>query len=204
MLPIDPFTELVVTFLANLVGALIGVVVGFRLERRSARDERERQYGRVLQSCKVELTFLRSFVQTDLTKLKAKSPLGFPLSASIAATRGALVNPLYFDHAPTPLTTVLTSVSEYSKINEQALAGWDKYQWALTKLTATAPPPQDPEPLRTNLVTSLTRFQHLIGVALETLDKELQRLGLAGQHDPADDAMRQRIHMILNEPPPQP
>src|SRR4029450_371202 len=72
MLPIDPFTELPAHFLANLTGAGVGVFLAFVLDRWRAGRERERQYGRVRQSCKVELGFLRSFAQSDLTSFTAR------------------------------------------------------------------------------------------------------------------------------------
>jgi hypothetical protein len=123
-------------------------------------------------------------------------------SAGLPATRGALVNPLIYEHAPRSLLNVLGAVSGFTKINETVLANFASVQSKLGKLSAA-----EDALLRGTLVDSMTRLERMTGLALKALDKETKHLGLAAQPDPADDAMTESIQKILKKPwvsPPQP
>jgi hypothetical protein len=180
----------------SFFGALFGVLLAFWLDRGHGRRANKRLSGRVLQSCRFELGYLRSYVQSKLKGLTAvKFPLG-GLSASLPATRRALVNPLVFEHAPPPLITVLNAVLEYTKINAEALDAFAAFA-SVKPVVARSDAAQ---PSRTAFAESLTRLERLIEVAVESLEEELRHLGLVAQPDAADHAMGQRINKILMDP----
>jgi uncharacterized membrane protein YccC len=190
-----------VNFFANLGGALVGVWLAFWLDRRRARRESKRLYGRVLHSCRFELGYLRSSAQHNLKALEAGNPPADLISVGLPATRGALVNPLVFEHVPRPLITVLNAVSDYTQANAKALEGFASVQPRLARSDAIQ---QAGARLRKTLAESITRLENLIGVAVESLDEEIRYLGLAAKPDPADVAMGQRLKKILTDPIEEP
>jgi uncharacterized membrane protein YccC len=192
--------DFLVNFVANLGGALLGVLLAFWLDRLRGRRESKRLSGRVLQGCRFELGYLRSSVQQNLKRLKAvKFPLA-DLSASLPATRGALVNPLVFEHVSKPLITALNAVSDATQANAKALEAFAYTQPTLARSDADAAAQHIGAQFRTALTESLTRWERVIGVAVESLDEEIRHLGLAAQVDPADYAMGQRLYTILMDP----
>ena len=203
MQPIDPFSDFAANFLANLCGALFGVLLAFWIDRLRARRESRRLYGRVLQSCHFELMSLRVLLPYILNPLKAGKLPAIRLSVSLPATRGALVNPLVHEHAPRPLITVLNAISDYAGSNAESLAGLVSQSRLAgdSKLASLEAVQQGVAYLREIVTDSMDRLGRMNELVLRALDEEIGHLGLTTQPDPADDdAVAQGVHKILTEP----
>jgi hypothetical protein len=190
-----------VNFLANLGGALIGVLLAFRLDRRRGRNENQRLYGRILNSCRFELNYFRSSLVS--ARQWVESGKGTGDLWGLPASRGAVINPLVHEHAPRPLITVLNAVVVYAEVN---VRGIEKFA-SIQPMVARANPSTEggkqildafPNAQR-SLTNSLTVEHGMVELAVETLDKEIQRLGLAVEADPADHAMGEKIVQIIKE-----
>jgi hypothetical protein len=80
MLPGQLLPDFVVNFVANLGGAMFGVLLAFWLDRRRARRESKGLYGRVLHACRFELGYQRSYANHEMQRLKG----GAPFTSSLA------------------------------------------------------------------------------------------------------------------------
>ena len=182
--------DLLVNFLANLGGALCGVLLAFWIERRRVRRNAINLYGRVLLSCRFELGYLRSFVQSTTAALKAGKAVGnIPLSTP--ATKAALISPLMHARAPRSLLTALVATSDSVQGDQKSLEAAERFRGA--------PAAQRAE-LEQAIADKMDKSERLIAMALERLDVELGRLHLEVPADPEGREVSRRIVEILRGP----
>jgi hypothetical protein len=181
--------DFLVNFLANLGGALCGVLLAFWIERRRVRRNAINLYGRMLLSCRFELGYLRSFVQSTAAALKAGKAIGnSPLS--IPATTAALISPLMHERAPRSLLTALVATSDLVQGDQKSLEAMERFRGA---------PAAKLSELEKAIADKMDKSERVVAIALERLDVELGRLRLEVPADPDGQEVSRRIVEILRE-----
>ena len=177
-------------FVANLGGALCGVLLAFWIERRRVRRNAMNLYGRVLLSCRFELGYLRSFVQSTTAALKAGKAVGnAPLSTP--ATTAALISPLMHERAPRSLLTALVATSDSVQGDQKSLEAVERFRGV---------PAAQLSELEKAIADKMDKSERIIAIALERLDVELGRLRLEVPADPQGQEVSRRIVEILRGP----
>jgi hypothetical protein len=179
--------DFAVNFVANLGGAMIGVLLAFWIERFRARREAKMLYGRVLRTSRSELGYLEPMYKSIREALTAGKPASAP-DTGAPATRALLINPLVHDHAPHSLIMALTVMCHFFNATEDAFE------------TLRRMKPEDGAAFRKILATQLDKAIRLITLVLEQIDSQLNRLGLEKTPDAATQEISRRIHEILRTP----
>ena len=185
-----------VNFLANLGGALVGVWLAFWIERRRSRRDAERHYAHMLVSARSELGYLRPACVHIRERLKAGGNATRE-SFSVPATRAVLIGPMTHERGPYSLVMALTAATTYAEAAadgfREAVRVSEPLLSKLDQPTVTAAFNK----LRSSLQNSVDRLQEIVGIAIESLDAEIVRLGVKVQHDAATQVVSGRIREIL-------
>jgi hypothetical protein len=113
--------DFLVNFVANLGGALCGVLLAFWIEYRRTRRDTTNLYGRLLRTSRSELSYIRPMCAMAKDNFRAAKMLIHLGSLSVTATRALLVNPLAHEKAPYSLIMALTILSSVADATEDAL-----------------------------------------------------------------------------------
>jgi hypothetical protein len=183
--------EFELNFLANLGGAMAGVLLAFGIERCWARRDAQTLYGRVLQTSRSELAYLRPMFGSSTDALGARKSGSIFYSLSAPATRALLTNPLVHERAPYSLIMAVTILCHFFEITESAVQ-------EARQLKATDPVTQ--ERLSKMLADQLHEANNLITIALEQIDSQLKLLGLEKAADKATLEISRRLQEVLQSP----
>jgi hypothetical protein len=178
--------EFAVNFVANLGGAMVGVLLAFWIERCRARRDAQMLYGRFLQTSRSELAYLKPMCKHSTDTLKAGQSTGTLVSLGVPATRTLLISPLVHDQAPYSLIMALTIMCRSLDGTEIALR--ETRRLNLKDLVAR-------ELLSKALGDDLDKASSMITIALEQIDTQLKLLGL----EKTPDAMTQEVSRRLLE-----
>jgi hypothetical protein len=176
--------ELAVNFVANLSGAMGGVLLAFWIERVRARREARMLYGRILRTSRSELAYLKPMCEHGRDALRAGRSEGTSDSLGVPATRAVLISPLVHDQAPYSLIMALTILCGCLDGTENAFR--EARQLKLQDVVAR-------ELLSKTLGDQLDKATAIITIALEQIDSQLKRLGL----EKTADAMTQEVSRRL-------
>jgi hypothetical protein len=105
-----------VNFVANLGGAMGGVLLAFWIERFRARRETKMVYGRILRTSHTELAYLKPMCEHRRDALRAGQSAGTVDSFAVPATRALLINPVVHEQAPYSL---IEGYARFSKIRRR-------------------------------------------------------------------------------------
>ena len=161
--------EFAVNFVANLGGAMVGVLLAFWIERVRARRDARHFYGRILQTSRSELAYLKPMCQSGRDALSAGKSAGTQESLGVPATRALVISPLAHDQAPYSLIMALTILCSFLGATEVVFR------------ESRGIKPQDVaarDRLNMMLGEGLDKAIQLITIALEQMDAQLDLLGL--------------------------
>jgi len=179
--------DFVVNFVANLGGAMIGILLAFWIERFRSRREIKMLYGRVLRTSRSELSYLKPMYENIRDALGAGKP-GADVDTVAPATRALLINPLVHDQAPYSLIMALTIICRFFDTIETAFGKMGKLK------------PQDVAPVGKVLARQLDMAIRIIIIVPEQIDSQLNLLGLEKTPDAATQEISRRLHEILRSP----
>jgi len=181
--------EFAVNFFANLGGAMVGVLLAFWVERVRARRDARILYGRILQTSRSELGYLKPMCESKRDSLRAGQSAGtYHLGVPPTATNALLASPLVHDQAPYSLIMALTILCSYLDLTGYALR-----EGLLLK-------PSDGvarESLNKTLGDQLDNASELITIVLELIDSELKLLGLSKTPDLVTQEVSRKLLEIL-------
>jgi len=167
--------DFLVSFVANLCGALSGVLLAFWIAHRRTRRDATNLYGRLLSTSRSELVYVHAKcarVKDDFRAAKSKAEVVMPLgSLSVPATRALLVNPLVHEKAPYSLIMVLTILPTFVDEAE------DSMRRNLTSIKARKLSSKMAADYGNALGNNMEKLERTMAIALERLDLELGRLG---------------------------
>jgi hypothetical protein len=184
--------DFLVNFVANLGGALCGVLLAFWIEHRRTRRDATNLYGRLLSTSRSELSYLRPMCakqKDDFRAVKLVTPLG---SFSVPATRALLVNPLVQEKAPYSLIMALTILSAAVDTTEDAL------RQAKTLISGKLSPEMAANYGKA-LGDEMEQVERLMEIALERLNLELERLGIALIADAQTQEVSRRLLEVVQK-----
>jgi len=179
--------DFAVNFVANLGGAMIGILLAFWIERFRSRRETKMLYGRILRTCRSELGYLKPMYEYIRDALGAGKPV--PDVYTVApATRALLINPLVHDQAPYSLIMALTVICHFLDTIETTFGRVRKLK------------PQDVAPFGKVLARQLDMAISIIIIVLEQINSQLKLLALEKRPDAATQEISRRLHEILRSP----
>jgi hypothetical protein len=187
--------EFAVNFLANLGGAMAGVLLAFWIERVRARRDARMLYGRILRTSRSELAYLKPMCEHSRDALRVGQSAGTLESLGVPATRALLVSPLVHDQAPHSLIMALTILCGY-------LAGAEtvfREARLLRPLDVVAR-----ELLSKTLGDQLDNANKIITITLEQIDSQLKLLGLEKTPDAVTQEVSRRLLEVLRSSQPSP
>jgi hypothetical protein len=149
--------DFAVNFVANLAGAMFGILLAFSIDRFRSRRETKMLYGRVLRTSRSELGYLKPMYENIRNALNAGKPVA-DVDTVAPATRALLINPLVHDRAPYSLIMALTVISHFFDAIETSFARAEKVN------------PQDVVTLRRVLARLLDKAINIITIVLEQID----------------------------------
>ena len=176
--------DFVVNFVANLGGAMIGILLAFWIERFRSRRETKMLYGRVLRTSRSELGYLKPMYENIRDALGAGKPMA-DVDTVAPATRALLINPLVHDQAPYSLIMALTVICHFLDTIETTFGRVRKLK------------PQDVAPFGKVLARQLDMAISIIIIVLEQIDSQLNLLGHEKTPDAATQEISRRLHEIL-------
>jgi hypothetical protein len=182
--------EFAVNFLANLGGAMAGVLLAFWIERFRVRRDARMMYGRILRTSRSELSYLRPMCEQRRDRLREGQRAGTNEFLDVPATRALLISPLVHDQAPYSLIMTLTTLCSYLSATQNVFrvrAGFKPEGVA------------DPELLKI-LGDQLERASNIISIALEQIDSQLKLLGLKKTPDSVTQEVSRRLREVLQSP----
>lgn len=183
--------DLLVNFVANLGGALCGVLLAFWIEHRRTRREATNLYGRLLLTSRSELSYLRPRCKKSKDQL-IEGMIGALGSLTVPATRALLVNPLVHEKAPYSLIMALTILSADAKGTEDAMR---RAETLIKKKLS----PEAVVVYRNALGDKVDELEGVIEIALERLDLELRCLGIKVTVDPETQEVSRRLLEVLQK-----
>lgn len=185
-----------VNFLANLGGALVGVWLAFWIERRRSRRDADRLYGLMLVSARSELGYLRPMCVSIRDRLKAGGNATRE-SFNVPATMAVLISPMTHERGPYSLVMALTATTTYAE------ATADGFREAVRTSEPLLSKRDQPavaaafNEVRHSLQSSVDKLQDIVGIAIESMDGEIARLGVKVRPDAATQIVSGRIRDIL-------
>jgi uncharacterized membrane protein YccC len=185
-----------VNFLGNLGGALVGVWLAFWIERRRSRRDADRLYGHMLVSARSELAYLRPMCVSIRDRLKAGGNATRE-SFRVPATMAVLISPMTHERGPYSLVMALTATTTYA---ESTADGFREATRTSEPLLSKRDQPAVESAfnvLRRSLQSSVDKLQEIIGIAIESMDVEIARLGVKTEPDAATQVVSERLRDIL-------
>ena len=168
--------DFLVNFVANLGGALCGVLLAFWIQHRRTRRDVTNLYGRLLSTSRSELFYLHAKCargKDDFRAAKSVAEVVMPLgSLSLPATRALLVNPLVHEKAPYSLIMVLTVLPTFVDEAEDAM------RQNLTSIEDLKLSRRMAAEYGKALGDNMEKLERTMAIALERLNLELRRLGI--------------------------
>jgi hypothetical protein len=177
--------EFAVNFLANLGGAMAGVLLAFWIERVRARRDARKRYGQTLRTSRSELAYLKPMCESSRDALRAGKSAGTYEWHGVPATRALLISPIVHDQAPYSMIMALMTLSAYLGATENVLR------------EARGLKPQVRELLSKTLGDELDNVSKLITIALEQIDSQLKLLGLEKTPDAVTQEVSRRLLEVL-------
>jgi hypothetical protein len=169
--------------LANLVGALVGVLLAFKLDRRWQQDQETRLYAEQLNVVRYEFARLLALADHHAAQLGPQTYTGISFWAP--ALEAFLRNPTALEHLPHGLLVVLTAMWQFvSAVQNNLEVG---HHAVLLGRVRT------PE----GIAFERLQFAELsrgLRSAQEMIDEELQRLNLGVIANERDRAMIERFN----------
>jgi hypothetical protein len=181
--------DFAINFIANLGGAMIGVLLAFSIERFRAHRDAKMLYGRVIRTSHSELGYLKPMYKSLSDSLKAGKRAGTP-DTGAPATRALLVNPLVHDQAPHSMIMALSVLCYYLDAIEAT--GEEARNLSL----------QNQVPFGKILAHQFDSAISIITIVLEQMDSQLDLLGLEKTPDAATQEISRKLHEILRRPLP--
>jgi hypothetical protein len=182
-----------VNFVANLGGAMGGVLLAFWIERFRARRDAQMLYGRVLRTSRSELAYLKPMCEHGRDALRAGTSAGTLDYFGVPATRALLISPLVHDQAPYSLIMAVTILCRCFDATEYAAR--EARELKPTDLVAR-------ELLSKTLGDQLDKANSMITIALEQIDSQLKRLGLEKTADAETQEVSRRLLEVLRSSQP--
>jgi hypothetical protein len=185
--------EFTVNFLANLFGAMAGVLLAFLIQHVRTRHEARVLFGRILQTSRSELAYLKPMCESGRDALRAGKSGGSLDSLGVPATRTLLVSPLVHEQAPYSLIMALTilcrSLDGIESVYEDTRRLGRQY--------AVSPK------LAGLFGHQLDKASKLMTIALEQMDLQLRLLHLEKTPDAATQEVSRRLLEVVqgSEPP---
>jgi hypothetical protein len=184
-----------INFFANLGGALFGVLLAFWIERIIARRSDRNYYGNVLLGIRSELRFLRPSCVHVRDKIRA-GDAAIRQSFVVPAVKTAVLNPAVHEQCPSSLVIVLTVLSTYADDTDESFREGMERQESINLKHPGAD--EAVRALHNALAHRVDQLQDMLGLALERVDAELQRLKVSVQPDSAVvEEVKRRLHEIL-------
>ena len=180
--------DFAVNFVANLCGAMGGVLLAFWIERRRARHEAQMLYGRVLRTSRSELAYLKPMCEHGRDASRAGTSAGTLDYFDAPATRALLVSPLVHDQAPYSLIMAVTILCRCFNATEYAVR--EARELKPIDLVAR-------ELLSKTLGDQLDKVSSMITIALEQIDSQLKRLGLEKTADAQTQEVSRKLLEVL-------
>jgi len=180
--------EFAVNFVANLGGAMAGVLLAFWIERIRARSDAQLLYGRVLRTSRSELAYLKPICEHGRNALRTGQKAGALDFLGVPATRALLVSPLVHDQAPYSLIMALTILCGFLSATENAFRNVQHLK------------PKDVgarELLSKMLGDQLDNANKMITITLEQIDSQLRLLGLEKAQDAETQEVSRRLREVL-------
>jgi hypothetical protein len=187
--------DFAINFLANLGGAMAGVLLAFWIERFRTRRDAQILYGRVLRTSRSELAYLKPMFDYGRDALRTGKTSGNLDLFRAPASRALLISPLVHDHAPYSLIMALTILCHYFDGCENLFR--EERQLKLPDGAARAL-------LDKTLADELDKASNIITIALEQIDSQLNLLGLQKTPDAATQEVSRRLDEILRTSQPVP
>jgi len=181
--------DFVVNFVANLAGALFGVLLAFWIERKRARSAATDLYGHMLLSSRSELAYLNPMCETFTKALRTgQTRTAFGHSLNLPATRAVLGSPTVHERAPYSLIMALTTLTSVAHVTENALRAFEEIPGANADQFRRFESPMD-------------KLHQMMTLALERIGVELNILGLEVVQDAETQNVSRRLHEILRNSP---
>ena len=179
-------------FVANLSGAMFGVLLAFWIDRLRARRDDRALYGRVLQTSHSELAFVQPMCEHVRDAARAGKTAGTLDFSPLPATSALLVSPLVHDQAPYSLLMAVTVLCRYLEANENVFRAAFREARRLSPSDAAAR-----ELLSKKFGDQMDNASSLITIALEQIDSQLKLLGLEKTKDAATQDVSRRLLEVL-------
>ena len=181
--------EFVTNFVANLGGAMGGVLLAFWIERIRVRRDTQIQYGRVLRTSHSELAYLKPMCEHGRDSAMAGEGTGTVNYFSVPATKALLISPLVHDQAPYSLIMAVSALCLSFDATEPVVRSARESK--PTDLVAR-------DRLNKTLGDQLDKASSMMAIALQQIDSQLNRLGLEKTADAETQQVSRRLLEVLN------
>jgi hypothetical protein len=184
--------EFAVNFFANLGGAMAGVLLAFWIERLRTRRDARMLFGRILQTSRSELAYLKPMCESSRDALRVGKSGGSHDYFGVPATRTLLISPLVHQQAPYSLIMALTILC-------RSLEGTENVFRDARRLE---PQYLAGPKLAVLFGDQLDKASKLMMIALEQIDLQLRLLGLEKTPDAATEEVKRRLLEVVQSPGP--
>jgi hypothetical protein len=181
-------------FVANLSGAMFGVLLAFWIDRLRVRRDDRALYGRVLQTSHSELAFVKPMCEHVRDASRADKGVGTFDFFALPATSALLVSPLVHNQAPYSLLMAATILCRYFEANESIFRVVSQKMLQLSPSDAATR-----EILSKKFGDQMDNANNLITIALEQIDSQLKLLGLEKKKDVATQEVSRRLLEVLRK-----
>lgn len=171
---------------------MVGVLLAFWIERIRARRDAKMLYGRLLQTSRFELAYLKPMCESRSNNLRDGKSAGTLDLGGVPATRALLINPLVHEQAPYSLIMALTILCAYFDATESAF----RDARPLTIQGGVAR-----QQLSKMLGDELDKATSIIAIAVEQIDLQLKLLRLEKTPDAATQKVSRRLRQVLQGSP---
>lgn len=167
---------------------MVGVLLAFCIERSRARRDAKMLYGRLLQTSRSELAYLKPMCESRGNGLRDGRSAGTLDLAGVPV----LISPLVQEQAPYSLIMALTALCSHLTGTENAFQ--EARRLDLQNVGGRE--------LLGKFADELDKASSIITIAIEQIDSQLNLLGLKTTPDAATQEVSRRLREVLQGSPP--